>query len=486
MMSMFNVDRKGLMKQMADRGTGWMIRELMQNAWDADGVSRVDLTLEPIPGQPLTRLTVEDDSPAGFCDLSHAYTLFAESPKKGDPTKRGYFNIGEKLVVAVAKRASIISTTGAVYFEGEERRISRERRKRGTLFEAVVPMTRDEMVEALDYSARCIPPKDVVTTINGQPLASPALVRAFVCTLQTLDQNPEGYRIKRMRQTEVRLHEKAGKMAWLYEMGIPVLELDDDPYDVDVGQRIPVQWERDNVPPSWLKKLRTEILNAAHDTFDEEAAASQAITEAIAGAEREAIRSVIKKRFPRGATFSPSDLEANNTWVALGNDIVHGGTFDGETWKAINAAEALRPTIQYCPTPKPFAEVGEPPSFVAPTPAMARFEKFVRWFAQALLGHDIAVCFYQRMNDDRVAACYGRGSRELGFNMRRVGRRWFEGPLEERHVDLLIHEFGHDYESNHLDDRYHSALTRLGAQAAFLALTRPEAFKLDFYEECAA
>jgi 3-(3-hydroxy-phenyl)propionate hydroxylase len=31
-------------------------------------------------------------------DLTHAFTLFAESAKKGDAEKRGRFNLGEKLV----------------------------------------------------------------------------------------------------------------------------------------------------------------------------------------------------------------------------------------------------------------------------------------------------------------------------------------------------------------------------------------------------
>ena len=43
--------------------------------------------------------------------------------------------------------------------------------------------------------------------------------------------------------------------------------------------------------------------------------------------------------------------------------------------------------------------------------------------------------------------------------------------------DLLIHEFGHAVEANHLSDKYHAALTLIGAKLARLAVERPEVFR---------
>ena len=42
---------------------------------------------------------------------------------------------------------------------------------------------------------------------------------------------------------------------------------------------------------------------------------------------------------------------------------------------------------------------------------------------------------------------------------------------------LLLHEFAHEYESDHLSDAYHQAICRLGAKLKRLAIVNPEMFK---------
>jgi len=77
--SWFDVDKAGLGKQAEEQPKGRLIGELVQNGLDEAGVTRIDITLTPVPGRPLADLTVADDSPEGFRDLTHAYTLFADS-----------------------------------------------------------------------------------------------------------------------------------------------------------------------------------------------------------------------------------------------------------------------------------------------------------------------------------------------------------------------------------------------------------------------
>src|SRR5437764_1087692 len=107
----FAVDKAGLAKLIEQHGKGRLIGELVQNALDED-VSSVAIHLTPQPGRPSAELAVEDDSPNGFRNLEHAYTLFAESHKKNQPDRRGRFNLGEKLVLACCRDARIITTTG--------------------------------------------------------------------------------------------------------------------------------------------------------------------------------------------------------------------------------------------------------------------------------------------------------------------------------------------------------------------------------------
>ena len=97
-------------KQAEQQPKGRLIGELIQNALDEAGVTQIAVTLAPVPGRPQADLAVEDDSPEGFRDLAHAYTLFADSYKRGNPEQRGQFNLGEKMVLAVCESASISTT----------------------------------------------------------------------------------------------------------------------------------------------------------------------------------------------------------------------------------------------------------------------------------------------------------------------------------------------------------------------------------------
>ena len=120
------VDTEGLSKLCSRNGLDWLGKELIQNAWDQD-VTQVHLTIESV-GHGRGRIIVTDDDPEGFLDLSHAYTLFAESNKKGNPLQRGRFNLGEKLVIAYCVETGgsveILTTTGGFRFSKKDLRIS--------------------------------------------------------------------------------------------------------------------------------------------------------------------------------------------------------------------------------------------------------------------------------------------------------------------------------------------------------------------------
>ena len=82
-MNWFEVDKEGLGKLLERKGKKFIIYELVQNAWDQD-ITAVDINLTRVDGKRQAEVTVQDDDPAGFADLAHAYTMFAESQKKTD------------------------------------------------------------------------------------------------------------------------------------------------------------------------------------------------------------------------------------------------------------------------------------------------------------------------------------------------------------------------------------------------------------------
>src|SRR6202043_1546274 len=205
----FDVDKVGLGKQAEEQSKGRLIGELVQNALDEAGVTRIDVALAPVPGRPLADLTVEDDSPEGFRDLSHAYTLFAESYKRGNPEQRGQYNFGEKMVLAVCESASISTTKGTVLFDAAEGRIEkpRQKRERGSVFQGRIKLTREEYPQVCDYLRSLLLPENVLVTFNGDRLLPRKPLRNFEASLETLVADDQGVMRSRVRKTLVGIFE---------------------------------------------------------------------------------------------------------------------------------------------------------------------------------------------------------------------------------------------------------------------------------------
>ena len=58
-------------------------------------------------------------------------------------------------------------------------------------------------------------------------------------------------------------------MPSLYEMGLPIVETGDK-WHVSVGQKVPLNRDRNNVRPAFLRAVRTLVLNEMHERLTEE------------------------------------------------------------------------------------------------------------------------------------------------------------------------------------------------------------------------
>jgi len=475
----FSVDRAGLGKQAEEHSKGRLIGELVQNALDEQGVTQIVVTLDLVPGRPLADLTVEDDSAEGFRDLSHAYTMFAESYKRGNPEQRGQFNLGEKMVLAICESASISTTKGTVIFDPVEGRIEkpRQKRERGSVFEGRIKLTREEYPEVCDYLRSLLLPETVVVTFNGDRLLHRKPLRTFETSLETLVADDQGVMRPRVRKTQVGIYEALpGEVPSLYEMGLPVVETGDK-WHISVHQKVPLNRDRDNVKPAYLQTVRVAVLNAAFDllTTDEEATAAWC---KLAGADPrcsdEAIKHLIRLRFgEKVAAPDPSDIEAMKRFTSQGGTIV-GGLSQGE-WANVRRSGAVPPAGQVCPTAKPYSlDPSAKPVDVVPadqwTDGMRNIVGYALFLAKELM--DVAITVSVVRTTNNFVACYG--SRRLDLNLFRLGHKWFEQGATEDVDALLIHEFGHEYSGDHLSSDYHEALCKLGARMKRLALEKPE------------
>lgn len=478
----FEVDRAGLARVAGRRNKLFILRELVQNSWD-EASTQVSVEVHrPANGSGFSTIRVTDDSPEGFADLRHAYTLFAPSAKVVDATKRGRFNFGEKLVLALCAEARIETTTGTVLFErGETRRRSPKKRATGSMFEGLLKLNESER-EGLVKSARAmLVPEGKRTLVNGEEVFPRTPVKAFTWMLETEVAKDSGVLEKAYRTTKIKVYDPLpGEKAHLYEMGIPVVETGDR-WHVDIGQKVPLNLERDNVRPAYLQDVRVAVANHTSELLTVADANQPWARDALASYQcsKEAAEKLVNLRFgDKAVIYDPSDKEANSLAVAKGYTLVTGGQLNGDEWERIKQHSVMLPAGQVTPSPKPFTPGGRPLKLVERadwTPAMERFEVFALAVAQALTEDGVRVV--KIADDDGWQFNGAIGDGALYVNAASLGRKWFDELASVAMCEFLIHELGHTVEANHLSDRYHEALCNLGGKLARLALDRPEVFK---------
>mgnify|MGYP003656593851 CR=1 FL=1 len=481
--SWFKVNKKGLADLLRDKCKSFVLFELIQNAWD-EQVTEVIVTLSPIAGKSLIKVTVEDDSPDGFADLRDCFTLFAPSKKKGDPELRGRFNLGEKLVLSLCDEAKIVSTKGTVLFGSDGTRAKgRTRRKEGSKFSGAIRMTRKEYDKALTKLKTVIPPDGVKTLVfsEGDPvsLKRPTPICTFTASLPTEIGDDEGVMRRTVRKTVVEVFEPVGdSVAGIYEMGIPVVDTGDK-YTVNIGQKVPLSMSRDNVTPAFLQDVRALVLNETSKFLTEEEAQETWVTQA-SGDEKcsdEAIDDVLTKRYgEKRVMYDPSDPESSQLAASKGYAVIYGGSLNKGQHANVRSSGAAVSSGSLFPTDGvEFSPDGDPPIPEENwTDGMKRVAGYAKKLAKLLMDTTIQVRIHPKLAG--FAACYG--DRTLCFSKKSLGNKFFDNfpTNRERVNDLLLHEFGHHYESSHLDSGFHEALTRLGAKAIELALDDPDQF----------
>lgn len=485
----FTVDPRGLEKLLARRPRSQTILELIQNGFDADDATHVRVSLEHIPHTKRYRLEVEDNSPFGFPNLAHAFTLFAEdNAKKSQPSKRGRFSIGEKLVLSLCDRATISTTKGTVEFSEKGRRQLRTKRESGSLFEGEIKMTRAEAAEVERRVNTIIAPSDKTLVFNGQEIPHRSSVRSFETTLPTEIADDEGYLRRTRRRTTLSLYTPPpGEPAMLYELGLPVVETSDK-FSVDIGQKVPISMDRENVTPAYLREVRTAVLNNAHDLIAGDDAAETWVDHALEDPDvsDEAVVQVLTERYGElRVAYDPSDPEANKLAVSEGYTVISGRSFNKQQWSNIRRVGAAQPAGQVTPSPKPYSDDPDAPVRKQLeeedwTDGIRRIVSLTVALADELLHVRLQVMIVNDPLARDFSATYGgqgKSGAVFEYNLRTLGYRFFEKqPDDEELLGLIIHEFGHEMSGDHLSSVYHKALCTLGARLARLLRRHPNFF----------
>ena len=322
----FEVDTLGMRQLHLDRRPEQLVKELVQNVFDETATQcRVTIKVK----EAGVEVVVEDDGP-GFRDIRDAYTLMGDTPKRLDPERRGRFNMGEREILSIALWAVIETPGSTVEFpETGGRTVRKNRRRQGTKVTAMMPWSEDqaEMLAQLAQRMGIIRPPDGMNySVNGHRVERKPELAVGTAVLDTVIQEAPGSPMRPTRR-RTNLHvlpaENDGR-GWIYEMGIPIQEIELD-YGVDVMQKVPMPPNRDTVSESYLKKVYTEVLNTMHDVMTAETFSEKWVRTGVenSAVEAEAVRQVIKSRYGEKVVTWSSNQDANMQALDNGYEVLH-------------------------------------------------------------------------------------------------------------------------------------------------------------------
>ena len=465
MKNWFEVSKEGLRSLMAGKPKWFIVRELVQNAWD-ELITKCEVIATY--NKPIATIMVTDDSPDGFRDIADAYTIFKKTKKRKDPTKRGRFNFGEKQVLALCNRGKVTTTTGTIIFDKKGRHASREKTEKGSLVEIEVRMSKVEFDEVLNSISKYHVPEDIQFSVNGNTIPYRNPLKSFQAKLRTCIQEGDSFRPTE-RITTVNLYKE--EQSFLYELGIPVMEIDCT-FSVDIQQKIPLSADRDSVPFSFLQDVYAEVLNHTSDIIDSEESSDTWVHEAMADSRiwAKAVKTVINNRYGnKVCVATPGDSRSIDEAISHGYNVVHGTEMGKDEWDNVRKAEAMTSTARLFPS-------GIVDSTdIEPNGKQKRIAKYATRIAKAILGIDISVRFVSAPGAT-VLAMYG--VRTLTFCVNRLPNNFFDDPIAPETTELILHELAHE-KGSHTEAGYIDCLAKMGGQLVNLAIRQPSFFNIE-------
>lgn len=465
-MSWFQVHKDGLAAIAARDGYARPIRELIQNSLDTDA-DRIDVHLVRIDRSPYVKVVVEDNSTDGFVDIDEAWTLFSPSKKAGNAELRGRFNLGEKLILAMARNAEIHSVNAAVRFDedGNRKRL-KTRRDRGTLVAVELRITDNQLDTAVADLRKLITPTGVTVTVNGEIVDQPDWIGGVEVKLPTETANRQGVLTKTARKTKVDVYYPNDGQGWLYEMGLPICEIA-APFDVNVNQVVPMPLERTGVSAAYLNRIYAALLRVTADGLHADEYAELWVTDGMAKTSDEAIINIVEGRYGKNAVVSdPSNRESNKIALNAGATVIPASAFNVAQWERIRTIRQEDPAFAP-PAGKAFP-VGVKTSAdgAPPIPAdkwtadMVAFAEFVVSKA-ADLNVPVSSVEFTRV-DNRFTAWHGNET--VTFNLKNLPNGFITAPYGKRAHALIIHEFAHAAGvDDHLTDDFHRTCCDIAA-----------------------
>jgi hypothetical protein len=486
--SIFEVDVKGFRELQAGKPKWIIVRELLANAMD-EQITQCNIYFS-YEGRKAT-ITVEDDCPEGFLDLTDVFTLFKTTRKRFNANVRGRFNMGEKQIICLADYFKVVSTTGGIEIDvlNETRTTLRKKRDKGSEVTATVKMTKEEYNECVSYCKQILPTANIAFNVtvrdeNGTtmeyPLTAVPVSKIFDATLKTELKDKESGEMKSvMRETKVYLNKKeeTGGTAFIYEMGIPICEIDCD-YSIDVQQKVPLSSDRDKVDGKYLKNIYAEVLNQTHEEITESTASNSWVRSAIETGKvtKEAVDNVVEERYgDKVVIANPFDAVSIDDAKANGYRLVYSSELSGEELLSIKAHGAISTSSDL------FGSTYGVGDHVTPSKTQLKVFALAERISTNFLPFKASSTIVRMKGHNSPLATFAVKGTLITFYDNMIPKDWWEadenGFVKLRMLDLIIHEMCHHF-GMHCDRPYLDAITKLGSQVALHSAQNKSFLKL--------
>lgn len=470
----FSVDVKKRAARVRSHPLSHVLRELVANGLDAGARA---IAVQFVSGEARNTLVVSCIDDGAGCSDPEVLRRVGSTTSDDAPTKRGRFGQGLIDAIAVCRESEIRTLTNRLRFDEQGCRITHGPRVPGLLFAGTIRCTTkvdDEIVQARDFFRAMIVPPDVVLEFNGS-LVSPRNAERVIAgvNLETPLYDPERTAVvARSRATTLTLYPN-NVVPRIYEMGMPVCEMPWSlPFDVDVGQKVPLDVDRRVLPDRYKNALLAALAGPCSDLYAAQARAGIAAPEiettpALARALHADARSAVVERqlgAPLASLVRRNPFDADDRTEAQELESRHGLVpVDLRHLPAgIAAVVSEAPTV--AARHDSLCKVQVTPGVIAPPTARER-TCLERWatVATQVLGFGVRV---ELIEGGSVNAVWDGAARTISVN--RLRREFFAAPCGPAALKTLIHECAHSVSAGHSIE-FADEACRLGARLASLA-----------------
>ncbi len=317
---------------------GHLVKELVQNSFDANGSGRGSVALNYWMENGDFIVDCRDDG-SGMEDLTAIRVVYLTF-KKDSHTKRGRFGRGFKEILSVARWARVQSGASALIFYVEDG-LQKTRTEdvaeptRGTHVRMALPWGAETIPDFDVYFAGFLVPPMITFTINGRSIAHRSPRHTITASLTTEIYNADAHSWRKpKRETQIEIVGIAsGEAPFIYEMGIPVAAAEWTlPFHANIQQRVPMNPNRDALAAGYVKSVHTAALPTLLPEIEGEAATADWIGAAGMACDADTQRTILNKAFGDNAVRAVPTMgkrDFNHDAQRIGAAVVSTGQMSG-------------------------------------------------------------------------------------------------------------------------------------------------------------